>query len=173
MRNSIPQLLEATVAKASEYIGTVEVGGDNSGPLVEMFQKAVDGKAQKESWCMSFVQHVIKSVSEPYSYLHPTEHCMTAWNKTPAGCRIKSPVPGCIVIWQYYDKLGKPTAAGHCGIVTKVHSDGFESIEGNTGAGQEVVREGDGVYRKRRFFAGTKKMKIVGYLNPWIATSKP
>lgn len=171
MIDNIQKLLEATVSKATEYIGTIESGGDNSGPLVELFQKAVDGKAQKESWCLSFVQYVLKSVSAS-SKLYPTEHCMTAWNKTPVACRLLSPVPGCVVIWQYYDKRGKPTAAGHCGIVTRVHPDGFDSIEGNTGPGTEVVREGDGVYPKRRFFAGTKKMKIVGYINPWITTSK-
>ncbi len=171
MKNNIPKLLEATVSTAAKYVGTVETGGDNSGPLIEMFQRAVDGKAQRESWCLSFVQYVIKSVS-PSSALFPTEHCMTAWNRTPKACRIPAPIPGCIVIWQYYDMSGKATASGHCGIVTKVLKDGFDSIEGNTGPGQQVVREGDGVYLKRRLFAGTKRMRIVGYINPWITTSK-
>ena len=36
---------------ATKYIGIKEATNHNDGPEVEMFQKAVDGKAQGESWC--------------------------------------------------------------------------------------------------------------------------
>ncbi len=39
------------VEVATKYIGIKESTNHNDGPEVEMFQKAVDGKAQGESWC--------------------------------------------------------------------------------------------------------------------------
>jgi hypothetical protein len=42
---------------AKKYVGTKEdPKKDNSGELIVLFQKAVDGKAQGEPWCMAFTQ---------------------------------------------------------------------------------------------------------------------
>lgn len=151
------------VSIASQYVGVKEVGGDNQGPQVSLFQSAVDGKAQGESWCMGFVFYCIKELETKVptlkSNLFMSEHCLTVWNKTPVAQRLKEPEVGCIVIWQFEN-----SSSGHTGIVTKVTKAQIETIEGNTGDGAEVNRNGDGVYKRTRLKAGSKKMKIVGYL---------
>lgn len=146
------------VEVAQKYVGVKEKGGDNKGPEVERFQKAVDGKAQGEPWCMAFVQFCIKE-AKLQSKIFESEHCLTVWNKTPKEQRLKEPVPGCLVIWQYGD-----TTNGHVGIVTAVFKNSIHTIEGNTGDGKGIVREGDGVYARNRSRAGSQQMKILGYL---------
>jgi len=47
------------LGKLSDYLSSLNIheeGGDNKGPWVERFQKAVDGKAQGEPWCLAAVQ---------------------------------------------------------------------------------------------------------------------
>lgn len=149
---------------AKKYIGVKEFGGDNKGKQVEEFQKAVDGKAQGEAWCMAFVQFCIKAVEKEGQGLIPSEifrseHCMTVWNKTPKELRLKEPQVGCLVIWQFANG-----ASGHVGIVTEVTSTGINTIEGNTGNGAGIVREGDGVYARKRTKTGSSSMKVVGFL---------
>ncbi len=158
---------ERLLQVASKYIGTKEEGGDNKGAQVEEFQKAVDDKALCESWCMAFVQFCIKQVEKltgEESRLASSEHCLTVWNGTPKDLRVSSPEPGCVVIWRHGD-----STSGHTGIVVSVSPDSFVTIEGNTGPGAGVVREGDGVYQKTRTLAGSEQMKIVGFLMPFKA----
>jgi uncharacterized protein (TIGR02594 family) len=147
---------------AQKYVGVKEKGGDNKGPEVEQFQKAVDGKAAGEPWCMAFVQfciNVVEAATKQKSKIFESEHCLTVWNKTPVEQRLKEPVPGCLVIWQFGD-----TSNGHVGIVTAVFKNSIHTIEGNTGDGKGVVREGDGVYARNRSRVGSDKMKVLGYL---------
>lgn len=155
----------ALIAEATKWIGVMEKGGPNKGPEVERFQKAVDGKAQGESWCMSFVQFCVMEVekrSEVDSPLFRSEHCLTVWNKSPLYLRLPAD-PGSLVIWRHGD-----TASGHVGIVERIGKGGLlHTIEGNTGAGAGVVREGDGVYRRQRNPKGEGTMRVVGFLSPW------
>jgi len=147
--------------EASKHIGTVEVGGDNKGATVEAFQKAVDGVAAAESWCMAFVQYCLKAVGG--SILFKSEHCLTVWEKSPIACRTMNPKPGAIVIWRM-----KGTNSGHTGIVKSVVGTLMLTVEGNTGPGPGIERNGDGVYEKSRNvrpLGGT--MELVGYLWPW------
>lgn len=148
------------------YVGVLEAGGANRGPMVEQFQKAVDGRAEGEAWCMAFMQFLaIKTVEvhggksrAPY-----VEHCLTVWNKAPPGCKVTIPSPGDLVIWQHGN-----TSAGHVGIVSDVHATCIVTVEGNTSSGQGIVREGDGVYMRVRNCtrAGDMigNMKLVGFL---------
>ena len=147
---------------ARQFIGTKEEGGDNKGSLVELFQKALDGKAAGEAWCMAFVQYCVLEVerlTKTKSKIFKSEHCLTVWNKSPKELRLEKPEVGCLVIWQYGDTIN-----GHVGIVTKVNKNTIETIEGNTGTGAGVVREGDGVYARKRSKFGSDKMQIKGYL---------
>jgi hypothetical protein len=174
----VAQIAKALIDRARTFIGVTEQGGDNRGKDVEMFQRAVDGKASREAWCMCFVQHCVKETKaqlektglykKVFITLYPSEHCMTVWNKTNPKYRRTEPKKGYVVIWQYY-KNGKATAQGHTGIVDSVSNDGKSSmltIEGNTGPGGAIVREGDGVYAKTRSISGSSSMKIVGFLVP-------
>jgi hypothetical protein len=169
---------ELFVEEARSYIGTHEEGGDNHGPLVELFQKAVDGKASGEAWCIGFIQYCAKTVDTkferlfekgtPNNQLPQTEHALTLWNRAPLAAKLAKPEPGCLVIWQYY-KNGTQTINGHGEIVVAVRpaDQSLMVIGGNTGPGKGIVREGDGVYLKQRPIAGTPDMRLKGYLKVW------
>lgn len=155
---------------AATYVGVREEGGYNKGKMVEEFQRAVDGKAEGESWCMAFVQYCLKKVDASggaASWIFKTEHCLTCWNKTPKEARLTKPEVGSIVIWNHYQN-GKPTTAGHTGIVEKiVDANTMITIEGNTGAGDGINREGDGVYRRKRLIGNSGSFVVLGFLKPW------
>lgn len=170
------------ITEASRWIGVSEIGGDNRGQLVEMFQKAVDGKAMREPWCAAFVWFCIKAIDEicdatkipgftsSKSPLFRSEHVLTIWERSPVTHRETNPLPGHLVLWRYFDEDGNATTSGHIGIVAEVKpNDGsFQTIEGNTSAtGNLVVREGDVVAYKRRFLSGSRRMKIQGFLRVW------
>ena len=159
-------LHDALIEEAKKWIGVKEATNHNDGKEVEMFQKAVDGKAQGESWCMAFVQFCLQQVEasqQTRTNMFSSEHCLTVWNKTDIGMRRTTPQPGFVAIWQHGD-----TTNGHTGIVTEVLENGqFATIEGNTGDGAGVVRDGDGVYRRTRNLAGAGAMKVVGFIDPF------
>jgi hypothetical protein len=161
---------EYLVKEASEYVGVKETG-PNQGPDVEMFQRAVDGKASKESWCMCFVQYCIHQVEQQLgirSNVFNSEHCLTVWRNTIHDLHRAHPAPGYIAIWQHYDEFGKATSNGHTGIVTEVlDADRFATVEGNTSDSSSVDRNGDGVYRKTRYLKTHGTMQLVGFIDPF------
>ena len=150
------------------FIGIGEAGGANRGPMVEAFQKAVDGKAEGEPWCMGFVQYCIKETIRVHggsTYMVPTESSLQAWEWSQPVMRIRGrPQVGDIAIWQHGG-----TRAGHTGIVTEVYDGGtMKTVEGNTSIGVGIDREGDGVYlRTRPWDDGVGNMKLVGFIRPF------
>jgi hypothetical protein len=157
---------EVLIREASFWVGTKEVG-DNEGELIKLFQRVI-GTANREAWCMSFIQFCVNKTdfligNELYSKLPLSEHCMTVWHKSPSECRFIDPQPGRVAIWQHGE-----TQLGHAGIVEKIFDEAlFSSIEGNTANADEMVRNGDGVYRRRRTTASSHKFKLLGFLDPW------
>jgi CHAP domain len=162
---------------AKLFVGVNEVG-HNKGYFVERFQKAVDGKAQGEPWCLAFSFFCVKEVDRIYNVILPvigskhdlfeSEHCQTTFNKSKAKW-LSKPQEGAFMFWAHWPN-GKLSSSGHVGIVTKVLSpDTVQTVEGNTGPGAgEVVREGDGVYLKTRnihHHYGT--MRPLGFLKVW------
>ena len=153
--------------ECAKWIGTKEdkKKGDNKGKEVEMFQKAVDGVARGEPWCMAFVQFCIKQIEEKHKIqclVHKSEHCMTVWRNSSSKV-VKSPEPGDLIIW----RMGK-TDLGHVGIVSKVlPNQRLETIEGNTGDSSSVERNGDGVFLKNRSFTGSEDMRVMGFIRPF------
>jgi len=164
--------LRALVDFCHNFVGVREEGGDNKGFWVSQFQEAVDGKASQEAWCLCFIMYCLKQVAKVYGdhALFKTEHVLTMWNRSPIECRMREPMEGAIMIWQYYDNAGKPTARGHAGVVKEVVSKELvTTIEGNTSnTDKEIVREGDVVAIKTRSVKGSPKMRVVGWLVPWI-----
>lgn len=166
--------------EALRWVGTTELGGENRGQLVEIFQKAVDGRASGEPWCMAFTQFCAKQIDQQYDYinqassglrscLYPSEHVLTTWNNTPKEARLLAPQAGTLILWQWY-KNGKATASGHVGIVTEVIDDELvRTVEGNTSnPDDKIVREGDGVFSKRRKFKDDKgSFRVLGFLDIW------
>lgn len=145
---------------AARYLGIEEMGGDNRGPLVEAFQKAVDGKAQGEPWCAAFVAYCIQETGVPHT-LKLSEHVLTLWKSNPHAQR-KEPAPGLVVCWQ---KQG--TTLGHAGIVEDVDGFNFTTLEGNTSGGAGLDRNGDTVARKARSLGNTGSFQLLGFLDPW------
>lgn len=159
------------IEEARRWLGFTEMGKDNHGQVVEMFQRAVDNRASGEAWCLAFIWSCILYTEKlmaalgaaRMSTLHHTEHCMTMWRESPVGQRLSAPRVGALVIWNH-----EGTDSGHVGLITGVRDDGqLETIEGNTGPGAGVEREGDGVYAKVRNPARTGRMVVVGFLRVW------
>ncbi len=156
--------LMTLIEVAKKEIGVKEDPiGSNCGARIEEYQRAVDGRANAESWCMCFVQFLVKEVEKANkvkSLLFRSESCMTVWERSPIEMRRESPSPGCIAIWQ----LGN-SRAGHTGIVTEVLKDGkFTSVEGNTTIDKGIIREGFGVFFKTRSLKTTQSFKLKGFL---------
>lgn len=153
---------EQLIAEAMRWVGIREKG-ENKGPEIEMFQKAVDGHASGQSWCMCFVQYCLLKVGD--SAILKSSHCLNVWNNSPKELRLSKPQPGAVMIWRK-----KRSSAGHTGIVVEVLDDTkVVTIEGNTGPMSIVNREGDGVYRKVRSIRPvTGNMEVVGWLKPWL-----
>jgi uncharacterized protein (TIGR02594 family) len=155
------------IEEAKKWIGTKEdkSKGDNKGKEVEMFQRAVDGVAAGEPWCMAFVQFCIKKIEEQYKIqclVFKSEHCMTVFSKSQQKI-VKKPQAGDLVIWRFGNTMN-----GHVGIIENVLSDGrLQTIEGNTSDSQSVDRNGDGVFRKNRSATGSDSMKVVGFIRPF------
>jgi GH24 family phage-related lysozyme (muramidase) len=149
---------------ARSHVGVREQGR-NRGREVEMFQRTIGG-ADGEAWCMSFAQYCIQQAgiaTKVDPKVFQSEHCLTVWNKSPQSQRISRPEAGSLVIWRHGN-----SNSGHVGIVEKVHADGtFTTIEGNTGSGSGINREGDGVYRRKRDMNGAGSMRVVGFLKPF------
>ncbi len=168
---------QVLIMEAMRWIGVKEIG-NNAGQIVGLFQ-SWDGSADQLPWCLAFVQYCLKQTQyscdfllakcTPWHCLPPTEHCLTAWNKTPDEFKDDYPTVGSIVFWSHY-KNGKPTGSGHCGIVTgqKMDSNRFLSTEGNTGAeAGDINRNGDGVYSRVRSITNTENFVLLGFVRPW------
>lgn len=164
--------IKALAWMAEQFVGVTETK-NNGGAMVEKFQRAVDGKAAGEPWCVCFVQYCADQIDSfydrcifphpPYNHhqLAPTEWTIGLWDATPKELRRAAPSEGLIVVWQ---SIANPNR-GHCGIVTDVRGDVVFTVEGNTGTASQ--REGDGVWHKGRVSGNIPGFKRLGYLSPW------
>lgn len=156
---------------AEACVGIREATGANDGPMVKLLQETIGG-ANGEAWCMSFVQTCLAYAEHKTgvkSPIHPSEHCMTTWNKTPKKMRVKRvPLKGAIAIWNY-----PPSANGHTGIVMEYahKKNKMKLVEGNTTSGLRadgtIERDGGGCYQTERSTLSGKKMVLVGFLIPF------
>jgi len=155
------------VLEARRWIGVKERGGDNKGPEVEIFQRVVDGIARGEAWCACWVQMCMAMVSwreGALSLVHRSESVREIWEGTPVICRVGVPQPGDLILWRKGE-----TRQGHIEIVSLVISKiVVEAISGNTGPGAGIVREGDGIYAKKRDLRGAGEMKLLGFIRPFV-----
>jgi len=149
-------------AYAKTFEGVREVGGNNKGEFVRMFQKAVDGQASGEAWCAALVSYCLKTWSSVMksaidipnfkysSGLVLSESVCNFWFNNPESFRLEKPEVGCLILWRRWSE-GKPTWQGHIGIVVDiVSSDVVQTIEGNTSSDNSNERDGDGVFLKNR-----------------------
>lgn len=167
MENKIDLHL-ALVVEAHKWLGVRE-SGHNSGKEVEAFQRAVDGVASQEAWCAAFVSYCVKAVNKKYGIVNGfrmNEWVKGMWMNNKLSYSIKQPIPGSIILMRSKTNDAK----GHCGIVASYFEGTATVIEGNT---NEVgSREGDGVYRKRRYLADLGGFELWGFLDPFKGIEK-
>lgn len=186
------QKMAALVELAKSQIGVHETGGENSGEIIEMYQRVI-GRAEKEPWCIAFIQWCVRQIDLKFggkTILLPTESSQMLWLKTPTSARIVKPVPGCIVVWTKWTTVSAgphkpfdptyvpqpkdiPLSIGHGGIVVdpfqKEGVDFVSTVEGNTSDSAGINRDGDGVFLKSRLEQiTTGSMRTTGYLLPWV-----
>jgi len=173
LKNKDPRVLMIEAAKVC--VGIREKTNKNDGPMVELIQKTLGG-AEKEPWCMGFVQTCVSYAEEKTGFKSPlvhSEHCKTVWDRSPKTQRVEThPLPGAVVIWVY-----EGSSRGHTGILLGADENIFQAVEGNTTSGQKagagIIREGGGVYfteREMQNFPNIttrSKMKLMGFLKPF------
>ncbi len=154
---------------AEACVGIQERTGRNDGRMIELIQETVGG-ASGEPYCLAGVQTcgAYAELKTGVKFqIFETEHCQTAWQKTPKKQRVKTlPLPGAVAFW--FD-VGKST--GHVEIVLGCDGDSFQAVgfntSGTTTPGGEVNREGNGVFYTVRSMKSSKKRKLVGFLIPF------
>jgi hypothetical protein len=133
------------MALATSQVGVSETGF-NRGPMVNKYL-ASSGNSPGQPWCGAFVCWVYKTLGL----------------KVPAGAGgARNWFPPARVIWKRGQLVKiKPRAGdcvgyiygsriGHVGLVLTWSDDYAITVEGNTGSGHGVTREGDGVHKMRR-----------------------
>ena len=129
----------------AKYQGVTELPG-NSGFKQNWFQKLISkaGWYFGAPWC-AFAVEVF--VTEMYGAENAKKISGSALKTYLNLDKYKStqPKPGGLVVWRMY-KNGKPTRAGHIGMVTAKWKYTFNSLEGNTS--NKFTREGEGVFLK-------------------------
>ena len=161
-QEEIRALKRNLAAFAQLFVGVKEVGGNNQGEFVRMFQRAVDGKAQGESWCSCYASYCIKASSLLFSKafekpdlrnsykLKLSESVMNVWTSSSSDYRLEKPEVGCLILWRRW-AAGEPTWMGHIEIVTEILSEKtVQTVGGNTSSDDPNSRDGDGVYLKKR-----------------------
>lgn len=127
---------------ASDLYSKTGNAGDNN---YTKYWVEVASNLQGSYWCAAFVSWCFKkafgeSVAKALLGHWPFVYCPTLYNKTTN----KTPIKGSVVLF-WNNSLGR---ASHTGLVVDVTSTTITTIEGNTSAGNTVVRNGGGVAKK-------------------------
>ena len=138
---------ELVIEQARQAIGIREATGRNDGSLVDQILSSVGLEGTKAPWCAAFVVWVgDKAFTRP---LNP--YPRTAWSPImltrPTWDRQRRGVPlkPADVFGIWFNSMGR---VAHVGLVEKNEGEWLVTIEGNTNGGG--LRDGDGVYRRRR-----------------------
>lgn len=112
------QEVPLTVRIAESQIGRGEIGGNNQGPIVEMYTRG-----QNVAWCAGFVSWVRSQAGDKGPYLLSARSYWTSGHFK----RVSRPKPGDFIIFY------RGSHSGHVGIVEKVQGARITTIEGNVG----------------------------------------
>lgn len=161
------------LTEASRWVGCPEVGSDNFGQIVGLFQRLHGEVGQ--AWCAHFVLYCLHHTDRMFNSifelrnndknLHaifPSGSCREIWEHSPEGLRSQKAKVGHLAVWKLAD------GSGHIGIVKKVNGNRMETIEGNTHPDDDSNGR-DGVYVRSRsaILQPTAQMRLLGFLNPW------
>lgn len=148
------------LSAAASCLGITEEGGDNCGPMVELFQSVVS-TPQAQPWCVDFIQacvSYVEAITGKQSLLACSQSVVDLWDRSVPS-RVQTPRPGDLILWE----LGT-TGKGHCGIITSIDSLTYSTIEGNTNDSAGIIRNGNGVFSKSRAKGGSKTFVELGFL---------
>lgn len=156
-----PGLVALRAAKdALANVGVTEEGGENRGKWVEVYLRSV-GLQPGDPWCAAFIHYRVRSAAKALgvtlSPAPPVSGYCPDWKAWAVKRGFWLPVDtdekilsGDLALFWFPAK----NRVAHIGIVVErmEGGTGVWTVEGNTGPehGQEVNREGDGVYQKER-----------------------
>ena len=164
-----------TVRFAKKFVGEDEIPG-NMGfkdPELDSLMREFGDFSNSQAWCMSFIKMIwIKKFGRKYieildKLITPSTQTTFANFENDKSGKFKitkEPERGAIVIWQNY-KNGIKEWTGHAGLVQKVNTDDFETIEGNTN--DAASREGYTVAEKIRPYAWATQngLRLKGFIS--------
>lgn len=153
VENEVGYLEKNTLANLDSKI--VNAGSNN----YTKYWRDIKPSYQGEPWCACFVtwtlqQVVGKSMAAKLLRHYPYVYCPTLAELFTLNA---NPQVGDIVIFK------RNGVFVHTGWVTKVSGDYFETIEGNTSGGQDIVANGGGVFKKSYYnsnLPGTKFVRL-------------
>lgn len=172
IRNSKRPIATTAAADAIANEGVQEVG-NNAGKAVETYlASCIPSLGAGAPWCAAFVRYRMKAAATKLGLTYDTSFPRSGYtpdwanwarknNKWIAVSQLSSGLvgqqkiqdiilPGDLALF-YFPQLGR---IGHIGIIISASTKGLVTVEGNTSPepedADEVEREGDGVYRKRR-----------------------
>lgn len=168
--------LSASPAKAQAHLDTsrayapTEEVGDNQGPEIVIRSLKSVGLGPGYPYCAAFQSYGLETTpaTKPQTrtalatdFLDSRDHLVVDARDVRLGR--KTVPPGSIVIWRKGNGVH-----GHAGITDSTWSGpcGY-TVEANTGPPDntgKVVREGDGIYRKRRCIDPSAYMRIEGFV---------
>lgn len=168
----------AFIYEVQRYVGLFEEGS-NKGQMIERFQRAVDGKATQEAYCLGGIFYAADSVDEEADFilekklsvkckLFRTENVLACWNNTPVEQRVLEPYPGVTIVYLLYEN-GISAGAGHIETVLSVIDKRYAWTMGfNTSppVGSIPMKEGSWV-KKRDYTVKSGNMRVHGFLKAW------
>ena len=117
-------------------------------------------KVNNQAWCYYFVSWVLITAG---MNITPCGYCPDGYKWYKKNKQLfKVPVIGDLAFFAFDPGLKKAELPQHIGIVSKVYSNYFMCIEGNTSptnAGSQD--QGDGVYEKKRYYS-----QVLGFGRP-------
>jgi len=149
------------VARAELRAGVMEVGGENLGPRVQVYQATV-GIPPGSPWCAAFVYFCVDQVCRDLKLPNPlvrTGKVTTMFARCPAHLKTLVPCRGAIFFRiaddeadDTVDEPGRAKGPGHCGFADQAifPERRIITIEGNTNA--KGSRNGDRVAVRSRSF---------------------
>lgn len=164
------------VNEARKYIGMEEVRGNLSfkDPILLRLMSGTGWRAG-EAWCAYFAYGVwantfaqYNSTIIPFVRVHFSASAVKTYNLNKGDNFMPitmNPREGYLVVWQKYN-TGIAHWSGHMGIVSKVESNAFFSIEGNTNNNPNE-REGYQVCEKKHTLEFRKKdgLRLLGFVS--------